>query len=124
MDIYRDVLLDATKHPQHYGKLEGADITNYQFNPSCGDEVTVYIKLSDDKITIKQLKWEGSGCAVSRAAMSVLSAELQGKSIQELQHIDKKYMENLLGFEEVTPGREKCMMIGSVAVRKAISSTK
>jgi nitrogen fixation protein NifU and related proteins len=119
-DIYREIIIEESKHPHNYGKLEGADVSSHHLNPSCGDEITVYIKLSDDKKTIQTVMWEGQGCAISKAGMSLLSEQLPGMSVAEINHLDKKYMEKLIGFDEVVPGREKCMMVGVAVTKKAV----
>jgi nitrogen fixation NifU-like protein len=119
-DLYREIIIEESKHPQNYGKLEGADVSSHHLNPSCGDEVTVYLKLSDDKQTIVDVKWEGQGCAISKAAMSVLSVELIGMPVTHAKELEKNYVEQLVGLDEITPSREKCLLNGLITTQKAL----
>jgi nitrogen fixation NifU-like protein len=82
-DLYQQVILDHSKSPRNYSKLEGANRTAQGHNPLCGDHVTMYLHL--DGNTVKDISWKGSGCAISRAYASILTTEVKGKSIAEVK---------------------------------------
>jgi nitrogen fixation protein NifU and related proteins len=115
MDIYREIIIEEANNPQNYGKLEGADIAAYHLNPSCGDEITVYLKLDEDDHII-DISWEGQGCIISRATMSVFSEYIKGRSLSELATIQAVDLLKLLELEEIVPGREKCLLVGLTAI--------
>lgn len=121
-DLYQEIILDQLEHPQHQGVLEGSDVlTHHERNASCGDEVTVYLKLSDTQPIL--LKWQGQGCAISMAAMSLLAEAITAQKMNKLQ-ISKLTLADLLdllGLDEISPGRLKCAMVGLRAVQKAAS---
>ena len=82
-DLYQEVILDHSKSPRNYSKLEGANRTAQGHNPLCGDHVTMYLQV--DGNTVKDISWQGSGCAISRASASILTTTVKGKSIAEVK---------------------------------------
>jgi nitrogen fixation NifU-like protein len=84
-DLYQQVILDHSKSPRNYTKLEGANRTAQGHNPLCGDHVTMYLHL--DGNTVKDISWQGSGCAISRASASILTTAVKGKSIAEVKSL-------------------------------------
>jgi len=87
-DLYQDVILDHGKSPRNFGKIEGAQ-SAHGHNPLCGDLVTVYVVVKDG--VIEELKFEGSGCAISTASASMMTQALVGKPIEEVQVIFERY---------------------------------
>jgi nitrogen fixation NifU-like protein len=84
-DLYQQVILDHSKSPRNYSKLEGANRTAQGHNPLCGDHVTMYLHL--DGNTVKDISWQGSGCAISRASASILTTAVKGKSVAEVKSL-------------------------------------
>ena len=80
-DLYQQVILDHSKSPRNYQKLEGANRTAQGHNPLCGDHVTMYLHVDDN--VVKDISWQGSGCAISRASASILTTALKGKTVAE-----------------------------------------
>jgi nitrogen fixation protein NifU and related proteins len=119
-DLYRETIVTEARHPQNYGPLEGADISQSYINPSCGDSINVYVKLDLGKKKIIDISWEGNGCVVSMASMSFLSAKVKGMSLTDINKMTPDDLQKILGVEEITPSREKCMMMGLMAIQKAI----
>jgi len=78
--LYRELILDHSKHPQHFGLApgEGAHATSHQKNPVCGDEITLRARVDVDGDTIRDVTWEGSGCSISQASASMLSDLVEG----------------------------------------------
>jgi nitrogen fixation NifU-like protein len=85
-ELYQDVILDHSKHPRHFGKLEGATHTGEGFNPLCGDKVKVYLAV-DDKGRIADIKFEGRGCAISQASASLMTDLLMGRTVAEAEKL-------------------------------------
>jgi nitrogen fixation NifU-like protein len=84
-DLYQEVILDHNKNPRNYHKLDDANRMADGRNPLCGDHYTIYLVVEDDKV--KEVAYEGSGCAISKASASIMSQELKGKSIAEAEKI-------------------------------------
>ncbi len=120
-DLYQEIILEEAKNPQNYGTLDDADVVLHERNSSCGDEVTVYIKFDETQQRISQLKWQGHGCIISQAAMSVLAGKMSQEhlSMTEIQALSKNEMEALLGIEDISPGRLKCLLLGVQAIKNA-----
>ncbi len=80
-DLYQEVILDHSRVPRNFGDLPGADRRAEGRNPVCGDHVTVFLKLGKEEgDTIEDLRFVGSGCAISKASASLMTAALKGKT--------------------------------------------
>jgi nitrogen fixation protein NifU and related proteins len=77
-DLYQEVILDHNKSPRNFRAMKNANRKAEGYNPLCGDHVTVYLKLKDG--VIQDISFEGSGCAISKASASLMTAELKGKT--------------------------------------------
>jgi nitrogen fixation NifU-like protein len=99
-------------------------VKTYTFtNASCGDTITVYLRFGADGV-LKELKWQGQGCVISQASMSVLagyvvSNHLTAESIETLQ---PDTVLELLGLDTIVMGREKCLQLGLKTVQKAVGA--
>ena len=81
--LYQDVILDHAKRPRNFRQLDSADRHAVGYNPLCGDKVTVYVQLVDDRIA--DISFKGSGCAISTASASILTETLKGKTRAEAE---------------------------------------
>jgi nitrogen fixation NifU-like protein len=129
-DLYQEVILEEYQHPQNYGLLDQPDLVLEERNASCGDQMTVYLHLEPAQSVsstsrIKDIKWQGQGCAISMAAMSVLSRHILDKkmTLGELQKMEKSELEELLGLDDIATGRVKCLLLGLQAIKRAIPVT-
>ena len=107
-ELYQQVILDHSKSPRNFHKLEGANRVAEGHNPLCGDNVAIYLLMEDD--IIKNISFQGSGCAISKASASLLTDSLKGKS--------KAQAEELFGkvHDMVTTGRVNGAEIGKLTV--------
>ena len=79
--MYQDVILDHYKHPHHRGLRDPFDAQVHHVNPTCGDEITLRVTLSDDGQTVNDVSYDGQGCSISQAATSVLADEVIGETV-------------------------------------------
>lgn len=84
-ELYQEVILDHNKRPRNFQKLEGANRTAEGFNPLCGDQITVYLLVEDD--VIREIAFQGSGCAISKASASVMTATVKGRTTAEAESL-------------------------------------
>jgi nitrogen fixation NifU-like protein len=94
-ELYQQVILDHNKKPRNFRKLETANHSAEGFNPLCGDQLTVYLNLEDD--TVKEVGFEGSGCAISKAAASMMTQAVKGKSKAEAENLFQEFHSMVTG---------------------------
>jgi nitrogen fixation NifU-like protein len=121
MDLYAENILDHYRSPRHKTPISPATIKHEEINLSCGDAITLSLQINDGKITA--LGWNGTGCAISQAAMSMLSEELTGTSIDDAEQLSTKDVQELLGVP-VGPRRTKCAMLCLHTLKNAIKKSR
>jgi nitrogen fixation protein NifU and related proteins len=94
-DLYQETILDHNKRPRNFKKLEDANRSADGYNPLCGDKVKVYLRVEDGRV--KDLSFEGSGCAISKASASVMTESLKGKSVEEVEAVFKRFRDLVMG---------------------------
>lgn len=92
-ELYQQVILDHNKNPKNFKKIESATHTSEGFNPLCGDRIKLYLQIENGRI--KDIGFEGSGCAISKASASVMTTELKGKTVSDAENLFKKF-QNLI----------------------------
>ena len=135
--MYQDVILDHYKHPHHRGLREPFGAEVHHVNPTCGDEVTLRVALSDDGEQVDDVSYDGQGCSISQAATSVLADQVIGRSVGDALATVAAFSEmissrgavegdeDLLGdgvaFAGVSkyPARVKCALLGWLAFKTA-----
>lgn len=135
--MYQEIILDHYKNPQGKGLREPFDGEAHHVNPTCGDEVTVRVKVSGDGSAIKDLSYDGIGCSISQASESVLYELVNGKPIDEAfeklaaftelmqskgaADPDEDVLEDAVAFVGVAkfPARIKCALLGWMAFKDA-----
>ena len=137
-ELYQQVILDHNKKPRNFRKLEHANHSAEGFNPLCGDHLTVYLDLEND--AVKEIAFEGSGCAISKAAASMMTQAVKGKSRAEAEklfgefhamvtgELDEETQENRLGNLKIFAGvrdfpvRVKCATLPWHTLQAALNN--
>lgn len=96
--MYQEVILDHYKNPQHAGLREPYEAEVHHVNPSCGDEITLRVHLSEDGSTVEDVSYDAEGCSISQASTSVMAEEIIGRPVAEA-------MTKLDSFEEMVTSR-------------------
>jgi nitrogen fixation protein NifU and related proteins len=121
--MYREQILDHYKNPRSHGALEDADARAEGMNPLCGDEVTISVLFADDGDTIRDVAFEGRGCAISQAASSMLMEMVKGRSASEVAAMPKDELLEEIGIP-LTPIRLKCAILGLGVLKVALHKGK
>jgi len=134
--LYQEVILDHYKRPQHKGLATTYDAQVHHVNPSCGDEITLNVTLDGEKVAA--ITWDGVGCSISQASVSILSDLLLGKSVAEADLVlnnftelmqskgtmvgDDAILEDAVAMAGVSkfPARIKCALLGWMAYKDAV----
>jgi nitrogen fixation NifU-like protein len=138
--MYQQIIIDHYKHPHHRGLLDDFDAEVHHVNPTCGDEVTLRLRVRDGTIT--DLGWAGEGCSISQASTSVMSDLVVGQPVEEafrrndsflhlmqsqgqaeISEADADALDDALAFEGVSkyPARVKCALLGWMAMKGAVA---
>jgi len=99
-ELYQEVILDHSKAPRNYGKLEAPTGASHGHNPLCGDTVAIYLRIKDG--VVEDIRFDGRGCAISMASASMMTEILKGRSVADV----KELFERFHGL--VTTGHEAC----------------
>lgn len=134
-NLYQEVILDHYKNPQHKKLSHTYDAQVHHINPSCGDEITLNVTLSGE--TVSDVSWDGVGCSISQASVSILSDLVLGKTLAQAQEIsdsfmalmqskgtqtgDESLLEDAVALAGVSqyPARIKCALLGWMAFKDA-----
>jgi len=134
-NLYQEIILDHYKNPQHKKLNVTFDAQVHHVNPSCGDEITLNVSLDGE--IVKDVSWDGVGCSISQASVSILTDLLIGKSLTQAQEIadafmhlmqskgtekgDEKILEDAVALAGVSqyPARIKCALLGWMAFKDA-----
>ncbi len=111
-------MLDHYENPRNYGSLDEADVVQKGGNPGCGDIITLYLKLDDDK-RIKDILFEGEGCILSQAATSIITELVRDKTIEEVENMTSDLITDIIG-KDLAMTRPRCTTLGITTVKSAI----
>jgi nitrogen fixation NifU-like protein len=116
LDMYAEQLIYHYEHPSNKRKMEDASVSMNEENISCGDAITVYLKLSGDRI--EDVSFEGSGCVISMGSASMLTQELKGKTLAQLEKMQYGDLLKIIGIDP-GPVRMHCATLSLRALKKA-----
>jgi nitrogen fixation NifU-like protein len=94
-ELYQSVILDHHKKPRNFRVAEGANRSAEGYNPLCGDKITVYLQIEDG--VVRDISFQGSGCAISTASASMMTESLKGKTLPEAEALFRTFHELLTG---------------------------
>jgi len=137
-ELYQSIILDHSRRPRNFGELAGANRRAEGRNPLCGDQLTLWLRVADD--VIDEVSFVGSGCAISKASASVMTAAVKGKTRPEAEALFERFHQLVTGKLDVDvertslgalavfggvsrfPMRVKCASLSWHALRSALAS--
>ncbi|MGA3293903.1 MAG: Fe-S cluster assembly sulfur transfer protein SufU [Candidatus Acidiferrales bacterium] len=114
-DLYQDVILEHSKAPRNYREIAAANHKAEGYNPLCGDRFTVYLDMEGD--SIRDISFQGSGCAISKASASMMTQSVKGKTKAEAEQLFKRFHDLVTGHAPANDGGE----LGKLAVFSGVS---
>ena len=122
-DIYQEHIIDHYKHPRHKYHQKNPTYSNTKLNPLCGDELTIEITTQKNSNIIKDISFEGNGCAISLASASILTEYANSKEIKVLVEMTEKQMIDLLHIP-ISHTRTKCALLALKTSKEALTKIK
>lgn len=117
-DIYREIILDHYRNPRNKGRLTNPDVSIHDSNPLCGDEIDIHLKVEEEKI--KEIKFEGRGCAISQASVSMLTEMVLNKPLNLVKDLAKEDILENIGLTNLGPARIKCALLSLKVLKMAM----
>ncbi len=116
MDLYQEIILDHNRQPRNFGEISEADHSARGHNPLCGDQLNVYAMLDEGRIV--DVRFDGSGCAISKASASLMTEAVKGKTLEEAKTLFEGFHELLTGDPSVRG--EASADLGKLAVFEGV----
>jgi len=118
-DLYRDEILEHYRRPHNFGTLPAPDASYEGSNPLCGDRITLMLAISDEG-RVEDVAFTGRGCAISQASASMLTDEIRGKPLAEVNALTNQDVLDTLGIE-ISPARLKCALLSIDTLKRALA---
>jgi nitrogen fixation NifU-like protein len=118
MDYYREYILDHYRNPRNYGQLEDPDVHMEDSNPLCGDQLGIDLQFENGHV--KEVRFQGRGCAISQAAASMLSELIENQPIEEVIKLGKDDVLDALGIS-ISPARTKCAFLSLRVLHRGLT---
>ncbi len=119
MDMYTEIILDLYKNPKNKGPLENHTHENHRNNPLCGDEISIQLIVENNKI--KDIKFQGQGCAISQASASLVTDKIKNMPIEDVKNLNTDDVLELLHIP-ISPGRLKCALLSLETIKGALEN--
>ncbi|MCY4654631.1 MAG: SUF system NifU family Fe-S cluster assembly protein [Dehalococcoidia bacterium] len=117
-DLYAEVVMDHNRRPRNFKKIDGADRTADGFNPLCGDQISLFLTLGDDD-SIQDIGYVAVGCAISKAAASMMSEAVKGQSVADAQRVVTEFRHMLTHRHDEEPDYE---IMGDLEILEGVAN--
>ena len=117
-DLYRDEILEHYREPHNFGTLDTPTASHEGHNPLCGDRITIMLTV-DEAGVVSDVAFSGRGCAISQASASMLTDEIKGRPLAEVEAMKNQDILDLLGIE-ISPARLKCALLSLDTMHRAL----
>ena len=121
MSLYREEIIERWRYPRHRGIMPSPDAQGERVNALCGDEITLFLRLSADKKIVVEMRFTGEGCALATASADMLCEAIEGSAMDEARQFSAEDLLRLYG-EPPTPGRLSCVLLCHEAFQRALAA--
>lgn len=111
-ELYQEIILDHSKRPRNYGRLEDANRQAEGYNPLCGDRCKLFVKERDGRID--EIRFEGSGCAISTSSASLMTEALKGRTVAEAENLLRRFLDLVTKDQPLTEDLGKLAVFAGV----------
>ena len=115
-DLYQEIVMDHNRRPRNFGSIADSTSSSEGFNPLCGDQVTVFLKVSDE--IVEDVSFEGIGCAISKSSASMMTEGVKGKSVEEALMVFQAFRRMLTTTSNQVEDSE---ILGDLEILKGVS---
>ena len=115
-DLYQEIVMDHNRRPRNFGSIADSTSSSEGFNPLCGDQVTVFLKVSDE--IVEDVSFEGVGCAISKSSASMMTEGVKGKSVEEALMVFQAFRRMLTTTSDQVEDSE---ILGDLEILKGVS---
>lgn len=115
-ELYQEIVMDHNRRPRNFGSMTDSTATSEGFNPLCGDQITLFLKVSED--IVEDISFEGVGCAISKSSASMMTEGVKGKSVEEALTVFQAFREMITAKSD---GSKDSEILGDLEILKGVS---
>ena len=115
-ELYQEIVMDHNRRPRNFGSMTDSTATSEGFNPLCGDQITLFLKVSED--IVEDISFEGVGCAISKSSASMMTEEVKGKSVEEALTVFQAFREMITAKND---GSKDSEILGDLEILKGVA---
>ena len=101
-ELYQSMILDHARRPRNFGELPPPAVRSEGYNPSCGDQITLYVRKGPNH-TVEEIRYTGQACAICMASASLMTARIKGKPVREALQLEREFIGFLTGADDPDP---------------------
>ena len=115
-ELYQEIVMDHNRRPRNFGSMTDSTATSEGFNPLCGDQITLFLKVSED--IVEDISFEGVGCAISKSSASMMTEGVKGKSVEEALTVFEAFREMITAKSD---GSKDAEILGDLEILKGVA---
>ena len=115
-ELYQEIVMDHNRRPRNFGSMTDSTATSEGFNPLCGDQITLFLKVSED--IVEEISFEGVGCAISKSSASMMTEGVKGKSVEEALTVFEAFREMITAKSD---GSKDSEILGDLEILKGVA---
>ena len=115
-ELYQEIVMDHNRRPRNFGSMTDSTATSEGFNPLCGDQITLFLKVSED--IVEDISFEGVGCAISKSSASMMTEGVIGKSVEEALTVFAAFREMITAKSD---GSKDSEILGDLEILKGVA---